>query len=72
MTTQRLGQAVVIGAVMIFGLTYGLSAPLISLRLHTEGYDEWFIGLNAAMHAVGVFAVAPFLPALCQRYTLAR
>lgn len=69
MATQRLGQAVVIGAVMIFGLTYGLSAPLISLRLHTEGYDEWFIGLNAAMHAVGVFAVAPFLPALCQRST---
>ncbi|WP_142591075.1 MFS transporter [Serratia marcescens] len=55
-------------AVMIFGLTYGLSAPLIAIRLVNEGYSEIFVGINAAMHAVGVFIVAPFLPVLCRRF----
>lgn len=54
-------------AVMIFGLTYGLSAPLIAIRLVNEGYSEIFVGINAAMHAVGVFIIAPFLPSLCRR-----
>jgi MFS family permease len=55
-------------AVMIFGLTYGLSAPLIAIRLVNEGYSEIFVGINAAMHAVGVFIVAPFLPVLCRQF----
>ncbi|CAI1562256.1 MFS transporter [Serratia entomophila] len=55
-------------AVMIFGLTYGLSAPLIAIRLVNEGYSEIFVGINAAMHAVGVFIVAPCLPVLCRRF----
>lgn len=55
-------------AVMIFGLTYGLSAPLIAIRLVNEGYSEIFVGINAAMHAVGVFIVALFLPVLCRRF----
>ncbi|MFN1149917.1 MFS transporter [Serratia liquefaciens] len=55
-------------AVMIFGLTYGLSAPLIAIRLVNEGYSEIFVGINAAMHAIGVFIVAPFLPVLCRRF----
>lgn len=55
-------------AVMIFGLTYGLSAPLIAIRLVNEGYGEIFVGINAAIHAVGVFIVAPFLPVLCRRF----
>lgn len=63
----RAGKATVITAVMVFGLTYGLTAPLVSLRLSAAGYSEGLIGLNAAMHAVGVFAVAPLLPWLCRR-----
>jgi len=55
-------------AVTIFGLTYGLSAPLIALRLAQEGYSALSIGLNAAMHAFGVVVIAPLLPALCRRY----
>ena len=58
------GKAGVITAVMVFGLTYGLTAPLVSLRLSAAGYSEGWIGLNAAMHAVGVFAIAPLLPPL--------
>ncbi|MBT2370451.1 MFS transporter [Pseudomonas fluorescens] len=60
-------KAQVIIAVMIFGLTYGLSAPLIALKLTSAGYSETSVGLNAAMHAVGVFIIAPFLPSLCRR-----
>jgi len=55
--------------VMIFGLSYGLSAPLIAIKLTTEGFSEVYVGINAAMHAVGVFAIAPFLPMLCRRFS---
>ncbi|KXV28336.1 transporter [Gluconobacter japonicus] len=53
---------------MIFGLTYGLSAPLLALDLTRMGFGENVIGANAAMHAVGVLALAPFLPGLAWRY----
>ncbi|MCS3404543.1 MULTISPECIES: MFS transporter [Pantoea] len=58
----------VIICVAIFGLTYGLSAPLIATRLQDNGFSESYIGLNAAMQAIGVFAVAPFIPRLFQRF----
>ncbi len=57
----------IIICVAIFGLTYGLSAPLIATRLQDNGFSESYIGLNAAMQAIGVFAVAPFIPRLFQR-----
>lgn len=53
----------------VFSLTYGLSAPLIALQLADNAYGETTIGLNAAMHALGVFAVAPFLPRLFRRFS---
>ncbi|MDN7352069.1 MFS transporter [Acetobacter senegalensis] len=53
---------------MIFGLTYGLSAPLLALDLTEMGFGENLIGANAAMHAVGVLALAPFLPGIAWRY----
>jgi MFS family permease/uncharacterized membrane protein HdeD (DUF308 family) len=52
---------------MIFGLTYGLSAPLLALSLTQMGYGKSFIGFNAAMHALGVLAIAPLLPSLSWR-----
>ena len=54
--------AAVIAAATIFGLTYSLSAPLIALDLEARGYSETFIGFNAAMHAIGVLTIAPFMP----------
>ena len=59
----------VIFSVSVFSLTYGLSAPLIALQLADNAYGETTIGLNAAMHALGVFAVAPFLPRLFRRFS---
>lgn len=58
----------VIFAVTVFGLTYGLGSPLIALKLLNAGMNESMIGFNAAMHAVGVFAIAPFLPALFRNH----
>lgn len=52
----------------IFGLTYGLSAPLIALQLTEDGFSEAVIGFNAAMHALGVLVIAPFLPAIVARF----
>ncbi|MCB8875195.1 MFS transporter [Acidisoma silvae] len=52
---------------LIFGLTYGLTAPLIALVLRQMGFDDSFIGANATMHALGVLLVAPILPRLAWR-----
>ncbi len=60
-------RAAIIATAAIFGLTYGLSAPLIALDLDAAGLGEAWIGLNAAMHAVGVLLVAPVLPGLAAR-----
>jgi MFS family permease len=60
--------AAVIGAATIFGLTYSLTAPLVALNLAERGLGETMIGLNAAMHAVGVLLVAPILPRLAGRF----
>jgi MFS family permease len=59
-----LSTSAVIAAATIFGLTYSLTAPLIAIDLDHRGYSEAFIGANAAMHAVGVLLIAPFLPRL--------
>ncbi|MCK4207362.1 MFS transporter [Brucella pituitosa] len=56
----------------IFGLTYGLSAPLIALELAEAGFSESFIGANGAMYAVGVLLAAPFMPRLFGRFGFGR
>ncbi|WP_241825846.1 MFS transporter [Izhakiella australiensis] len=66
---DKKGIISVIVCVAIFGLTYGLSAPLIATQLQESGYSERYIGLNAAMQAIGVFAVAPFIPWLFRRFS---
>lgn len=55
-------RAAVIAAAMIFGLTYSLSAALLAQDLAERGHSDAFIGANAAMHAVGVLAMAFALP----------
>jgi MFS family permease len=63
-----LSTAAVIAAATTFGLSYSLSAPLIAMSLMARGYPTGFIGLNAAMHALGVLMIAPFMPALAARF----
>jgi hypothetical protein len=57
LATSRSSQIAVVGAAAVFGLTYGLSAPLIAQVLSKRGLGETVIGLNAAMYALGVLAV---------------
>lgn len=59
-----VARGAVIATAMIFGLTYSLSAALIALDLAEKGLDEALIGANAAMHALGVLAMAFLLPRL--------
>ncbi len=63
-----LSMAAVIATASIFGLTYSLTAPLIAVQLAQRGYGEFYIGLNAAMHAAGVLLIAPLLPFLAMRF----
>lgn len=64
-------QSAIIATAAAFGLTYGLSAPLIALELHEWGASSIVVGANAAMHAVGVLLIAPFLPRIVARTGLA-
>lgn len=67
-SASLLARAAVIAVATIFGLTYSLTAPLIALDLAERGLGETAIGLNAAMHAVGVLLTAPLLPRLVARF----
>ncbi len=67
-----MSQAAVILTAAIFGLTYSLSAALIALDLAELGLDESLIGANAAMHAVGVLAMAFLLPRLTALWGIRR
>jgi MFS family permease len=64
---RLLSLAAVIATAAVFGLTYSLSASLIALDLAERGAGKTVIGLNAAMHALGVLAIAPVLPRVVGR-----
>lgn len=65
MAAARLvARGAIVATAMVFGLTYSLCATLIALDLAERGLDETVIGVNAAMHAVGVLAMAFLLPRL--------
>jgi len=64
---RLLSLAAVIATAAVFGLTYSLSATLIALDLAERGAGESVIGLNAAMHALGVLAIALVLPRVVGR-----
>ena len=65
-----LSLAVIIATASIFGLTYSLTAPLVAHLLLEQGAEESTIGLNAAMHAIGVLCIAPFLSRLTVSFGL--
>jgi len=67
MTSFLGARAAIITTAMIFGLMYSLSAALIALDLAGRGLGEGMIGANAAMHAVGVLAMAIVLPRMAAR-----
>jgi len=62
-----LARGAVIATAAVFGLTYSLSAPLVAFGLAQQGLSEALIGVNAAMHAVGVLVTALLLPHIVGR-----
>ncbi|MDR1658766.1 MAG: MFS transporter [Desulfovibrio sp.] len=69
---RLLSCAAVVGTAAVFGLTYSLSAALIALDLAEMGLGEGLIGANAAMHAVGVLAMAFLLPGITAFFGMRR
>lgn len=67
-----LSRGAVIATAMMFGLTYSLSAALIALDMAKLNMDEALIGVNAAMHALGVLAMAFLLPRIVARVGIRR
>jgi len=67
-----IARMAIIAVAMVFGLTYSLSAALIALDLAELGLSEAVIGANAAMHAVGVLAMAFLLPRIAAFFGLRR
>lgn len=70
--SRFLSRAAVILTAAVFGLTYSLSAALIALDLAEKGLSEGIIGANAAMHAVGVLAMAFLLPRITSFFGMRR
>ena len=58
---------VVILLVGLFGLSQGLTYPLLSLILERQGVDPALIGLSSAMTPLGIVAAAAILPAAASR-----
>ena len=57
----------VIACVSIFGLTLGLSYPLLALILENQGVPKSLIGINAAMMPLGIIVSSPFVPKVARR-----
>lgn len=69
---RRYQALTVIACVSLVGLSLGLSIPLVSLTLEYRGYDSALIGVMAAMPALGILLLAPFMPALVARLSARR
>ncbi len=52
----------------VFAVTLGLTYPLLSLVLESQGEKSAMIGLNAAMAPLGLVASAPIMPMLARRF----
>jgi MFS family permease len=51
-------------AVFVSAIGYGISFPLISIRVEHTGVDGWLIGVNAAMPALGWIVGSLLIPVL--------
>ncbi len=54
--------AALIATISVVGLSLGLTLPLISLVLQSQGYSSALIGLAAAMPALGILLGSPLTP----------
>ena len=62
----------IFACVAMYGLTLGLSRPLLALILEARDIERSIIGLNAAMPAIGIFLSTPFIPMLVEKLGMQR
>jgi MFS family permease len=55
-------------AITVFGLAFGMTAPLLSLILAERNVSSDMIGLNAAMMPLGILLFSPVIPYLAEKF----
>ena len=57
-----------IAAITVFGFTFGLMFPLLSLIMESRGIPSQWIGINSAMHPVGIVLSIFAIPYVVRRF----
>ena len=57
-----------IAAIAVFGFTFGLMFPLLSLIMESRGVPPHIIGYNAAMHPLGIMLSVFVIPFVVRRF----
>jgi MFS family permease len=57
-----------VAAISVFGFTFGLMFPLLSLIMESRGVPSHIIGYNAAMHPLGIMLSIFVIPMLVRRF----
>ena len=57
-----------IAAIAVFGFTFGLMFPLLSLIMESQGVPPHIIGYNAAMHPLGIMLAVFVIPFVVRRF----
>lgn len=57
-----------IAAITVFGFTFGLMFPLLSLIMESQGVPSHVIGYNAAMHPLGIMLSVFVIPTVVRRF----
>jgi MFS family permease len=65
--SRRRVLAAVVACICIYGITFGLTQPLLSLILEGRGVGASLIGLNAATASLGTLLASPLVPWLVRR-----
>ncbi len=55
-------------AITVFGLAFGMTYPLLSLRLESKGVSAEMIGINSAMMPIGILLISSMIPLAAKRY----
>ena len=64
---RRLSLCIVMAAATAVAVTLGLTWPLLSLILESQGVDEGLIGLSSASQMLAIVVVVPLTPVLVTR-----
>ncbi len=70
--TRRRSLLVILAAIAVCGVGWGLSMPLFALLMKDMGASSTLIGLNTAVPAVSTLAATPLLPGLMRRFGVRR